>query len=236
MIISEIFVSNDILPKIAKIDLNDIFSGCGISYSPAMTACTTTTSGHWVPDIERVHFNKNKTIVFFKDGTRTVVTLSENDTYDRKTALVYAIVKRMLGKVEDDKSVSGNGFGTKLQKIVDAGFDQVKAKEEQAEKKKAARAEHEARQEAAKKAAFERKVKARAQELAIERAAEKLLNAKTDSDIIGSCKTCTCKKAAPLNEKSEDDIYVRPAKPFSQFTQAEKQAYWRNQYKNRKNK
>jgi hypothetical protein len=232
MIISEIFASNDILSKIVTGNLDEIGNGCGITGKIWKTA-----SGHWVPDVDRVHFNKNKTIVFFKDGTRTVVTLSDSDPYDRKTAIVYAIVKRMFGKVEDDNSVSGNGFGTKLQKIVDAGFDQVKAKEELAEKKKAARAEHEARQEAAKKAAFERKVKARAQELAIERAAEKLLSTKSDSDIIGSCKNCTCKKTTILNETpTQEDVYVRPDKPFSQFTQEEKQAYWRNQYKNRKNK
>jgi len=193
--------------------------------------------GHWVPKISRVQYNGDTTIVFFNDGTRTTVKLSENDVYDRKTAIVYAIVKRMLGKVNPDKTVDGDGFGTTLQRIADAGFDQVKAKKEQEEKKRIVKAEHDKRQEAAKKAAFERKVKERAREIAIDEAARKLVaeELKKDPEFIGSC-TCTKKTCSRTSASEKETEYVRPDKPFSQFTNEEKCEYWRAQYRNRKNR
>lgn len=241
-------IINDLINAMDKVALDSVLTpGVGICCSK----CTepTVVEGYWIPKISRVQYNGNTTIVFFNDGTKATVKLSENDTYDRKTAIVYAIVKRMLGKVNSDSTVDGNGFGTALQKIADAGFDQVKAKKEQEENKRKAHAAHVVKQEKAKKAAFERKVRARAREIAIEEAARKLVDSKnilnedtsttTTPSGSKSCefakpKTCTCKNKTWVDSPSE--VYIRPDKPFSQFTPEEKKSYWRHMYAKRHNK
>lgn len=47
--------------------------------------------------IENVKFNGPATIVFWSDGTKTVVKCGENDSLDREKGLAMAISKRMLG-------------------------------------------------------------------------------------------------------------------------------------------
>lgn len=181
----------------------------------------------WIcPKIQRVTFNGDTTIVFFNDNTHVVMKCSPGDKYDRKTAIVYAIVKRMLGKVgkigKDGKlhanEVDGNGFGCYLQKIVDSAFDQEKEEKLAAEKKHHAKANHIAKQEAEKQAAFERRVNERAKEILLERAAIDRANEVEDN---------TRTNGSPKASYSTTTEYVRPDKPFSKFTQAEKRAYWR---------
>ena len=232
-------IINDLINVMDKVALDSVLTP-GIGICCSKSTAPTVIEGYWIPKISRVQYNGNTTIVFFNDGTKATVKLSENDVYDRKTAIVYAIVKRMLGKVKSDSTVDGNGFGAALQKIADAGFDQVKAKKEQEENKRKAHAAHVIKQEKAKKAAFERKVQARAREIAIEEAARKLvkdkniLNEDTCTVTAPSTESKTCKNKTWVDSPSE--VYIRPDKPFSQFTPEEKREYWRNQYKTRKNK
>lgn len=49
------------------------------------------------PEIKDVIYNPKATIVFWGDGTKTVVKLSENDTYDPEKGLAMAIAKKALG-------------------------------------------------------------------------------------------------------------------------------------------
>lgn len=48
-------------------------------------------------EIKRVIFNNPATIVFWADGTKTVVKCGENDIYDTEKGLAMAISKKMLG-------------------------------------------------------------------------------------------------------------------------------------------
>lgn len=48
-------------------------------------------------EITNVIFNNPATIVFWADGTKTVVKCSENDTFDPEKGLAMAIVKRAYG-------------------------------------------------------------------------------------------------------------------------------------------
>lgn len=48
-------------------------------------------------DIEKVVFNDPATIVFWKDGTKTVVKCQEGDVFDKEKGLAMAITKRALG-------------------------------------------------------------------------------------------------------------------------------------------
>lgn len=45
----------------------------------------------------RVVFNNPATIVFWNDGTKTVVKCSKDDVFDRDKGFVYAVLKKTLG-------------------------------------------------------------------------------------------------------------------------------------------
>lgn len=242
-----------------------LFPNIAQQYQPTTSSRFFTTSANagacssslaYIPTlrsipISRVTYSGNKTIVWFIDGTKTTVTCSSKDTYDRQTAIAYALVKRIFGKVgrTDPKTgkfysneIDGNGLGIKLEKIANAGFDQDIEKKNLAAKKAQAKAVHEARQKAEHDAAWERRVKERAEQIRLEREASALLDREDSLKKTGGKK--------PLNESnmtadkffnndsnatvsySPGSIlykYKRPDKPFSQFTQAEKRDYWRYQ-------
>lgn len=205
--------------------------------------------------ISRVTYSGDTTVVFFTDGTKTTVKCSSNDTYDRQTAIVYALVKRMFGKIGRydaktkkfyDNEIDGNGLGTKLEKIADAGFDQDE--EKWLKDRKAKAQEHAARQKMESEAAWKKKVEKRAKEIKLEREAAALVDSLGNPKKVlnesvmdaseffggGEQKTVTEK---PLEKKSEIRVdgdpkdawkyYQKPNKPFSQFTSEEKREYWR---------
>ena len=207
--------------------------------------------------ISRVTYSGDTTVVFFTDGTKTTVKRSGADKYDRQTAIVYALIKRLFGKIGryDSKTkkfyeneIDGNGLGTKLEKLAAAGFDQDEEKRTAKARKAKAQEEHAARQKRESEAAWKKKVAKRAEEIKLEREAaalvdslrnpKKALNESTMSaDKFfggGEQKTVTEK---PLEKKSEIRVegdskdawkyYRKPNKPFSQFTSEEKREYWR---------
>lgn len=47
--------------------------------------------------IKRVIFSKPKTIVLWKDGTKTIVSCSLHDIYDKRVALMYAMMQKLFG-------------------------------------------------------------------------------------------------------------------------------------------
>lgn len=50
-----------------------------------------------VPEIEKVIYNKPRTIVIWKDGTKTVVTAGTRDLWDAEKGLAMAIAKKAYG-------------------------------------------------------------------------------------------------------------------------------------------
>lgn len=50
-----------------------------------------------VPEIEKVIFNDPATIIFWKDGTKTVVKCSEDDEFNPEVGMAMAISKKALG-------------------------------------------------------------------------------------------------------------------------------------------
>ena len=50
-----------------------------------------------IPNIKKVIFNNPATIVFWADGTKTVVKCQEGDYYDEEAGLAMAIAKKALG-------------------------------------------------------------------------------------------------------------------------------------------
>lgn len=58
---------------------------------------TPVKSQRLVPEIKNVIYNDPATIVFWSDGTKTVVKCSENDEFDPEKGLAMAISKKALG-------------------------------------------------------------------------------------------------------------------------------------------
>lgn len=56
------------------------------------------------PTVERVIFNDPATIVFFSDGTKSVVKCQKGEKYSKESGLSLAIAKRMLGNKEFHKT------------------------------------------------------------------------------------------------------------------------------------
>ena len=57
----------------------------------------TNLYGTYKLEIKKVIFNKPATIVFWSDGTKTVVKCGENDIYDPEKGLAMAVSKKFLG-------------------------------------------------------------------------------------------------------------------------------------------
>lgn len=55
----------------------------------------------YLPKINKVIFNDPATIVFWKDGTKTVVKCGEKDTFDKEKGLAMAITKKAFGNKYD---------------------------------------------------------------------------------------------------------------------------------------
>lgn len=54
-------------------------------------------SNHAIPDIKNVIFNDPATIVFWSDGTKTVVKCQDDDRFDPEKGLAMAICKKVFG-------------------------------------------------------------------------------------------------------------------------------------------
>ena len=192
------------------------------------------------PQVKRVTFNGDVTVVYFVDNTKIVVRRSSADNADRQTAVVYAIVKRMFwnGKYDKKGNIETVGFCNWLNKIVKNGYDQKEAEATEKERERIRKAEHAARQKAEHDAAVERRIKQRAEELKIEEAARALLNTETsipNKKLIceDASHVCKCDKKADSLTKTG---YVKPKKRFADFSQEEKREYWREQNRRRKSR
>lgn len=64
-------------------------------YPRVMNACYGTTITK--PTIKRVIFNNPATIIFWKDGTKTIVKCQDGDVYDEEKGFVMAYLKKLLG-------------------------------------------------------------------------------------------------------------------------------------------
>ena len=112
----------------------------------------------YFPKIEKVIFNegvvkdtgevveRGATIVFFEDGTRTIVRRMDGDTDNKETALLYALLKRLYATSVDITTgeVSSSGLGRMIQEVVANGTRQKKVlKTKKLEVKEPPKEEHE---------------------------------------------------------------------------------------------
>lgn len=178
------------------------------------------------------------------------------DDCAKETAIVYAWFKRCFGapNPKNPNEWISAGCGGRLRKFAQEGFDQqYEAVMNPIREKRRTEAN---REKTARKEALEhdRKVKRLAKQILLENEAVDLAKKALEltkppmSKNACSCGTCSCtgqpneKTAATANQKpiklkdpiktdslTNSDEYVRPNKPFSQFTQEEKREYWREQ-------
>ena len=177
----------------------DLVSLIGTLFPQVRASVSSIPQYSRIPTIRKVIAKDPKTIVLFTDGTKSIVSLSSTDTYNLETAILYAVVKRIYGKVDPKtKEAKYPNFGKILKKIT----TEITTYAESSYKFSTA---EEFFREISKKAASKPKSKVAAK--------------------LDAMKTSCCKESK----------YVRPNKPFSEFSQEEKRAYWRFQKaKNRK--
>lgn len=65
-----------------------------VTFKGILTECKPQ---HLGPEVTKVIFNNPATVVFWSDGTKTVVKCSENDTFDPEIGLAMAICKKAFG-------------------------------------------------------------------------------------------------------------------------------------------
>lgn len=53
-----------------------------------------------MPKVKKVMFKPPATVVFWSDGTKTVVKCCKEDTYDRRIGLLLCVTKKALGYTE----------------------------------------------------------------------------------------------------------------------------------------
>lgn len=70
-----------------------------------------TTTMNYIPEIKNVIFNPPATIVFWQDGTKTVVK-AMNEVYDPEKGLAMAIAKRALGNQGNYYNIIKKWVGT----------------------------------------------------------------------------------------------------------------------------
>ena len=220
--------------------LNDMLYDLRLIIAATDYSLTNSDVAYTCPEVARVTFNGDTTIVWFTDNTKTIVKCSNGDKPDRQTAVAYAILKRMFAKsIKEDGEADSTGFCNWLKKIVDKGFDQQLAERTEKERKAKAKAEHARRQKEEHERAVARRVARRAEALRIERLAEEKLAAETakptliTENVVDS--KCNCKKETKAKsscksvcERESASGYVRPNKKFKDFTTEERRAYWRH--------
>jgi len=65
-----------------------------------------------LPSIERLIFNDPATIVYWNDGTKTVVKCQQGDTFSAETGLMAAMLKRFMGNDNSYNKVINHWLAT----------------------------------------------------------------------------------------------------------------------------
>lgn len=160
----------------------------------------------YCPPITKVIDNNPTTVVFFNDGSKAKVKCFETDTYNLETAILYAIVKRTFGEV-DPATNEANCPG--LGNILKKIVKELTVSATLPKTKKSSK--------------ISKKLEDDTQSFSTAKEIFKYFpETKTLSKISSKLKS--------------SPTYVRPNKPFSQFTQEEKRAYWRFQNSKRKSR
>ena len=81
--------------KAGALDMTDKINIAGINDNTTIRAIPKPTN--YLPEIKNVKFNGPATIVFWADGTKTVVKCQDGDDYSKEVGLAMCIVKKAFG-------------------------------------------------------------------------------------------------------------------------------------------
>lgn len=111
--------------------LNDIkkFSKSNAKVDISDAVASIADNGAYLPEIKKIIFNDPSTIVFFADGTKSVVTASKADPFSKELGIVYAIVKRIIGTPDKNGNIKySNGYLKFIKSLIEKAYDQKEAK------------------------------------------------------------------------------------------------------------
>lgn len=194
------------------------------------TKCTCSNS---------CHDPVNAKLVSEVNGVKLPAPVVTADDSSKEFGIIQCLFKRCSGSINNDGTINGSGGARWLKQKIAESYDQGVMEVYGKELKKIQAAENEAKHNAAAKKAHERKIKKLAKQMALKKEAEAWLEAKnaTKTTTSAKCKplceskkhVCTCTKPKMTASEFFKPAYVRPDKPFSQFTVEEKREYWRAQ-------
>lgn len=195
-----------------------------------------------------VHDKVNSILISEYNGVKLPVPVLTADETSKEFGVTQCLFKRMIGTINKDGTINGRGGAKWLKdQITKNAYDQKLMEVYGAALKKLQAEENKARHAAAAKKAHAKKVKRLAKQLALKKEAEELLSAKgvaktsyakplceTKISVKPPVKTCSAPKIGGCCKSFDPagyEVYTRPNKRFSEFTQEEKRAYWRAQKK-----
>lgn len=199
------------------------------------TKCTCSNS---------CHDPVNAKLVSEVNGVKLPTPVLTADDFAKGLGIIQCLFKRCIGSINQDGTIDGSGGARWLKQKIAESYDQGVMEVYGKEFKRIQAAENEAKHQAEAKKAHERKVKKLAKQMALKKEAEAYLETKKATKTASAkckplCETkkpsCGCEKHSCSGEKPKmtaSDFfkaYVRPDKPFSQFTQEERREYWRAQ-------
>lgn len=192
------------------------------------TKCTCSNS---------CHDPVNAKLVSEVNGVKLPTPVVTADDSSKEFGIVQCLFKRAIGSINKDGTINGSGGARWLKQKIAESYDQGVMEVYGKELKKIQAEENEAKHKAAAKKARERKVKKLAKQMALRKEVEAYLEEATKTTASAKCKPLceskkhvyTCTKPKMTASEFFKSAYVRPDKPFSQFTQEEKREYWRAQ-------
>lgn len=88
-------------------------SKCVLDLSSGLLYLKSRPLTPMIPEIEDVIFNNPATVVFWKDGTKTVVKCQNGDEFSKETGLAMAIAKKAYGNKGNFNNVFAKWLGDK---------------------------------------------------------------------------------------------------------------------------
>jgi len=192
------------------------------------TKCTCSNS---------CHDPVNATLVSEVNGVKLPTPVVTADETSKEFGITQCLFKRMIGTVKKDGTIDGAGGSRWLKQKIAESYDQGVMDVYTKALKKIQAEQNEAKHKAAAKKAHERKVRKLAKQMALKKEAEAYLETKKATKTASAKCKPLCETKKPTMTASDffkTETYVRPNKPFSQFTQEEKRAYWREQNRRRR--
>jgi len=113
----------------AKKRLNSMYGFYGIGHSISATVLRSDFA-RFLNEVKDIKFSGPATIVFWKDGTKTVVKCQEGEHYDPKDGIEYALFKKIAGGTSNQASKMAKKYDEWLEKWIPEDLKEETIQEE----------------------------------------------------------------------------------------------------------